>query len=84
MTDPRASISQLERGIRRWRRAAFLLASALTIVLLCFGWLVVRSQIRAEQEKAEAERFHQEAVQAREEAEARRAFLERELIQKAK
>jgi hypothetical protein len=77
MTDPQSRITQLERGIRRWRRAALALASVLALTLLGFGWLVTQSQIRAE-------RARREAIQARDEAEARRALPEKELLPKAK
>jgi hypothetical protein len=77
MTEPQIRISELERGIRRWRRAALALASVLVIALLVFGWLVTQSQIRAE-------RARRDAIQARDQAEARRAFPEKELLPKAK
>ena len=78
MTDPQSRIAELERGIRRWRRAALAFASVLVLALLVFGLLVTQSQIRAERARREAEDAHQAAVQAREEAEEvsalRRAF----------
>ena len=77
MTDPQSRIAELERGIRRWRRAALILASALALVVLGFGAIATRAQVRAERER-------QAAIQAREEAEAQRAFLEKELLPKAK
>jgi hypothetical protein len=65
VTDPQSRITALERGIRRWRRAALALASVLALAFLVFGWLVTQSQIRAE-------RARQAEIEAREEAERRR------------
>src|SRR5262245_24800842 len=80
VTDPQSRISELERGIRRWRRAALALASVLALIFLFSGWLVVHAQVRAQQARREAADAHQAAVQAREEAEAQRRFLEKELL----
>jgi len=40
VTDPQSRIPELERGIRRWRRAALAFASVLALALLVLGWLV--------------------------------------------
>jgi hypothetical protein len=81
MTDPQSRIAQLERGIRRWRRAALILAGALVLLVLGFGWLSTRAQVMVQRERAEHSR--RLAEQARDD-EARRAFLEKELLPKAK
>src|SRR5262249_39934207 len=83
VTDPQSRIADLERGIRRWRRAGLAFASVLALGLLVSGWLVTQSQIRAERARREAEDAHQAAIQARDEAEAQRAFMEKELLPKA-
>src|SRR5262249_51288085 len=70
VTDPQSRIAQLERGIRRWRRAALILASALVFLVVASGVLLTRTQVTAERER-------QAAIQARDEAEARRAFREK-------
>jgi hypothetical protein len=63
MTDPQARIGQLEREVRRWRRVAIVLGSALVVFALLSSWLGVRSHMvaqQAEQAKVEAERHQQE------------------------
>ena len=89
MTDPQSRIAQLEQGIRRWRRAALILASGLVLFALGFGWLLTRAQVMVQRERDLAEHSRQLAEHARVEAEAQRtflekAFLEKELLQKAK
>jgi hypothetical protein len=84
VTDPQSRITELERGIRRWRRAALAFASVLALILLGFGWLVTQSQIRAERARRDAEHAHQAAIQARDEADAQRRFLEKGLGERPK
>ena len=82
MTDPQTRIFQLQRSVRRWKRAALILSATLLLLVVGFGWLVTRAQVRAEHERAVAEDRRRVAEDARADAEARRAFLEKAIHQK--
>jgi hypothetical protein len=79
MTDPLSRVSQLERGIRRWRLAALILASLLALIVFGFGVLVTRASIMVERERQMAEQARDEAERGRDEARKARyeASLER-------
>jgi cell division protein FtsB len=84
MTDPQSRITQLEREVRRWRRAALILTGTVLLFVLGFGVMATRLYVLAALQERIALEMRQAAEEARAKADAQLRFLGRDQAERVR